>query len=77
MRSGVPGRGAAACAVLEALGGMDVSEAALPFMGWAEGTLGGHPVRIYRISFSGELSFEIATPADRHLHRQPNAETDG
>ena len=47
--------------------GMDVSEAALPFMGWAEGTLAGHPVRIYRISFSGELSFEIATPADRGL----------
>ena len=59
--------GPKARAVLEALGGMDVSEAALPFMGWAEGTLAGHPVRIYRISFSGELSFEIATPADRGL----------
>jgi sarcosine oxidase subunit alpha len=29
-----------------------------------EGTLAGFPVRVYRISFSGELSFEVATPAD-------------
>jgi sarcosine oxidase subunit alpha len=28
-----------------------------------EGTLAGHPVRVYRISFSGELSYEIAVPA--------------
>ena len=49
--------------VLQALGGMDVSKETLPFMGWLEGTLGGFPVRIYRISFSGELSYEIATPA--------------
>jgi sarcosine oxidase subunit alpha len=49
--------------VLNALGGMDVSREALPFMGWLDGTLGGIPVRIYRISFSGELSYEIATPA--------------
>jgi len=49
--------------VLQALGGMDVSREALPFMGWSEGTLGGYPVRIYRISFSGELSYEISVPA--------------
>ncbi len=49
--------------VLEKLGGMDVSKEALPFMQWADGTLGGFPVRIYRISFSGELSYEIAVPA--------------
>ncbi|WP_417524211.1 sarcosine oxidase subunit alpha family protein [Marinovum sp.] len=49
--------------VLEAIGGMDVSAETLPFMGWAEGALGGIPVRIYRISFSGELSFEIAVKA--------------
>jgi len=53
--------------LLERLGGMDLSPEALPFMSWAEGTLGGHPVRIYRISFSGELSFELATPANRGL----------
>jgi sarcosine oxidase subunit alpha len=49
--------------LLEKLGGMDVSKEALPFMGWADGTLGGVPVRAYRISFSGELSYEIAVPA--------------
>ncbi|WGW02422.1 sarcosine oxidase subunit alpha family protein [Tropicibacter oceani] len=49
--------------LLNALGGMDVSKDALPFMGWADGELGGFPVRVYRISFSGELSYEIAVPA--------------
>jgi sarcosine oxidase subunit alpha len=49
--------------VLEKIGGMDVSKDALPFMQWADGTLGGFPVRVYRISFSGELSYEIAVPA--------------
>ena len=49
--------------VLEALGGMDVSAAALPFMQWVDGTLGDFNIRIYRISFSGELSFEIAVGA--------------
>jgi sarcosine oxidase subunit alpha len=55
--------GPKARAVLEKLGGMDVSANALSFMGWADGTLGGFPVRAYRISFSGELSYEIAVPA--------------
>ncbi len=49
--------------LLEALGGMDVSKETLPFMQWADGTLGGFPCRVYRISFSGELSYEIAVPA--------------
>ncbi len=49
--------------VLDSLGGMDVSKEALPFMTWSEGRLAGFPVRIYRISFSGELSYEIAVPA--------------
>jgi len=53
--------------VLEKLGGMDVSKAALPFMTWAEGTLGGFPARVFRISFSGELSYEIAVPANMGL----------
>ena len=48
---------------LEALGGMDVSKDALGFMDWADGTLGGFKVRVYRISFSGELSYEIAVDA--------------
>jgi sarcosine oxidase subunit alpha len=49
--------------LLQVLGGMDVSKETLPFMQWADGTLGGFPVRVYRISFSGELSYEIAIPA--------------
>ncbi|WP_147125434.1 sarcosine oxidase subunit alpha family protein [Shimia ponticola] len=51
--------------VLEKLGGMDVSADALSFMGWADGTIGGFDVRVYRISFSGELSYEIAVPANQ------------
>ncbi len=54
-------------AVLERLGGMDVSRESLPFMGWAEGALAGIPARVFRISFSGELSFEVAVPAHRAL----------
>ncbi|MGJ8610863.1 MAG: glycine cleavage T C-terminal barrel domain-containing protein, partial [Octadecabacter sp.] len=51
--------------VLEKLGGMDVSADALPFMQWRDGTLGGFDVRAYRISFSGELSYEIAVAASQ------------
>ncbi len=48
---------------LQAMGGMDVSAEALGFMEWADGEIGGFKVRVYRISFSGELSFEIAVDA--------------
>ena len=48
---------------LEKLGGMDVSKDGLGFMDWVDGVLGGFNVRIYRISFSGELSYEIAVDA--------------
>lgn len=51
--------------LLETLGGMDLSSEALPFMAWAAGELAGIPVRVYRISFTGELSFELAVPANR------------
>lgn len=53
--------------LLERLGGMDVSKEALPFMTWAEGTLGGVRARVFRISFSGELSYEIAVPASEGM----------
>ncbi|MBT0957198.1 sarcosine oxidase subunit alpha family protein [Alphaproteobacteria bacterium KMM 3653] len=49
--------------LLEKLGGMDFSAENLPFMGWAEGQIGGFDTRVFRISFSGELSFEVAVPA--------------
>ncbi|WP_411957687.1 sarcosine oxidase subunit alpha family protein [Paracoccus homiensis] len=54
--------------VLERLpGSIDLSQDALPFMTWAEGDIAGIPARVYRISFSGELSYEIAVPASRGL----------
>ncbi|WP_265499334.1 sarcosine oxidase subunit alpha family protein [Paracoccus beibuensis] len=54
--------------LLERLGGsIDLSQAALPFMQWAEGDIAGIPARVFRISFSGELSYEIAVPAGRGL----------
>jgi sarcosine oxidase subunit alpha len=43
---------------------MDVSAAALPHMGVAEGTLAGIPARIFRVSFSGERAYEINVPAN-------------
>jgi sarcosine oxidase subunit alpha len=50
--------------VLEKLGSdMDLSREALPFMDWREGRIGGFRARVFRISFSGELSYEIAVPA--------------
>ncbi|SEW02683.1 sarcosine oxidase subunit alpha [Cognatiyoonia koreensis] len=51
--------------LLEKLGGMDVSKETLPFMQWADGTLGDFKARVYRISFSGELSYEIAVLASQ------------
>ncbi|CUH81455.1 Aminomethyltransferase [Tritonibacter multivorans] len=47
----------------QAGGGMDVSKEALPFMEWRDGEIGGFKARAYRISFSGELSYEIAVSA--------------
>jgi sarcosine oxidase subunit alpha len=42
----------------------DISNAALPYMGAMALTLcGGLPGRLFRISFSGELAYEIAVPA--------------
>jgi heterotetrameric sarcosine oxidase alpha subunit len=43
--------------------GADLSNEALPFMGTATGTIAGCPVRLYRVSFSGELAYEVSTPA--------------
>ncbi len=53
--------------LLARLGGMDLSAEALPFMAWAEGRIGDFGARVFRISFSGELSFEIAVPASQGL----------
>jgi sarcosine oxidase subunit alpha len=42
----------------------DVSDAALPYMGVCTARIAGAPARIFRISFSGERSYEINVPAD-------------
>ncbi|MEQ8584877.1 MAG: sarcosine oxidase subunit alpha family protein [Thalassobaculaceae bacterium] len=48
--------------------GTDVSDGALPFMGVTTARIAGVPVRIFRISFSGELSYEVNAPADWGTH---------
>ncbi len=44
---------------------VDLSSEALPYMGMLECTLAGYPVRIMRISFSGELAYEIYIPSSQ------------
>lgn len=41
---------------------IDLSTDAFPFMSMKEGTVAGIPARVFRISFTGELSFEINVP---------------
>ena len=53
--------------LLEKLGGMDLSKETLAFMEWKDGKIGAFDARVYRISFSGELSFEVAVPASQGL----------
>ena len=45
--------------------GQDLSDAAFPHMSVAECTVAGFPSRLFRISFTGELGFEVNVPA-RH-----------
>jgi len=42
---------------------IDLSAPAFPFMSYREGTVVGIPARIARVSFTGEVSFEISVPA--------------
>ena len=41
----------------------DFSNEAFPYLACGEFRLGGIPARLFRISFSGELAYEIAVPA--------------
>ncbi|HYC44111.1 MAG TPA: sarcosine oxidase subunit alpha family protein [Burkholderiales bacterium] len=50
--------------VLAALTSADVSNGALPYMGYVEADIAGMPGRVFRISFSGEHAYEINVPAD-------------
>lgn len=45
--------------------GLDLSDAAFPHMAVAECTVAGFPARLFRVSFTGELGFEVNVPA-RH-----------
>jgi sarcosine oxidase subunit alpha len=47
-----------------ALPGHDLSDARLPHMGYAELEMRGVPLRLIRLSFSGERAYEIYVPAD-------------
>jgi sarcosine oxidase, subunit alpha len=47
---------------------IDLSPAAFKFMDWREGTVAGVPARVFRISFSGELAFEINVDASYGHH---------
>ncbi|MBS0578591.1 MAG: (2Fe-2S)-binding protein [Proteobacteria bacterium] len=49
--------------VAAAVSGIELSNAGFPFMAAAAMELAGIPGRIFRISFSGELAYELAVPA--------------
>ena len=46
---------------------IDLDPQAFPFMSFREGTVAGIPARVFRISFTGELSYEINVPANLGL----------
>ncbi len=49
--------------VASVVDGMDLDPEEFPFMTWQDGTAGGIPVRVFRVSFTGETSYEINIPA--------------
>lgn len=44
--------------------GIDLSPDAFPHMSVGEGAIAGVPLRLFRVSFTGELGFEVNVPAD-------------
>lgn len=48
--------------------GHDVSNDAFPYMSWQSFKVAGVDARVFRISFTGELSFEINVPANYGLY---------
>ncbi len=60
--------GPSAREVLEAVGtDVDLSPEAFPFMTFRDGTIAGMPARVARVSFTGELSYEILIDGRRGL----------
>jgi sarcosine oxidase subunit alpha len=50
--------------LLSELTDIDLDKETFPFMAWKEGNVGGVPARVFRISFTGELSYEVNVQAD-------------
>ena len=48
--------------------GIDLSKEAMPHMSVREGRIAGVPTRLFRVSFTGELGFEVNVPADYGRH---------
>jgi sarcosine oxidase subunit alpha len=46
------------------IGGLDIGAAALPHMSVGLGSICGVPMMLFRVSFTGELGFEVNVPAD-------------
>ena len=47
---------------------IDFSPEAFPFLSFREGTVAGVPARVFRISFSGEMTYEVNISANYGLH---------
>jgi sarcosine oxidase subunit alpha len=45
-----------------------LDDAAFPHLSWREGTVAGVPARVFRITFTGDLSYEINVPPSYGLH---------
>lgn len=53
--------------LLAELTDIDLSREKFGFMDWREGTVAGVPARVFRISFTGELSYEINVQANHAM----------
>ena len=54
--------------LLEPLTDIDLAPDAFRFMDWKAGRVAGVPARVFRISFTGDLSYEVNVPAHYGLH---------
>jgi sarcosine oxidase subunit alpha len=45
--------------------GVDLSDAALPHMGFRDGSFAGGPARVSRVSFTGDRSYEVSVPSGK------------
>jgi sarcosine oxidase subunit alpha len=50
------------------LTGVPLDDKSFPFMSFRDGEIAGVPVKVYRISFTGELSFEVNVAPSYALH---------